>query len=157
MDQRRHQGPRRFRLLGLTSIPLALSLRTLAALAAATVALGGGAAVLVSAHVPSGATNHAAATGAEPSDTPDPSESPEANDTGGAGPTGHGLAVVSAVASCKAARPSPGAGSRGIGECVSTVASGGHEGGHGDTGTGNGNSGAAPATPAHPTPHGPSH
>lgn len=156
---------RRIRLLGLTSIPLTLSLRTVAALAAATFAAGSSAAVLVSSHVPT--SNQDLITTAAGSK---PSESPEASDDSG-GPTGHGAAVVSAVASCKAARPSPHAspqpspGSRGIGRCVSAVASDGRAGGSGasgsgDSGTGDDTSGSQsphPTPPAHPTGRGPSH
>lgn len=130
---------RRLRLLGLSTIPLALSFRLVTALAAAGVAAAGGTAVLVSSHGPG---------------TPDANHSslltvssPAASSTG----TNHGSVVTSAVASCKAARPSPDAspkpspGSRGIGACVSVVANGGHS-------KGNGHADGTHSTPAHPTP-----
>jgi hypothetical protein len=130
---------RRLRLLGLSSIPLALSFRLVTALAAAGVAAAGGTAVLVSSHghgTPGGTQSTVVAvTGTSPS----------------AHATNHGSVVTSAVASCKAARPSPDAspkpspGSRGIGSCVSVIASGGRAGAHGDSGT-------HPTPPAHPTP-----
>lgn len=130
---------RRLRLLGLSSIPLALSFRLVTALAAAGVAAAGGTAVLVSSHV------HG---------TPGVTQSTTVTVTGtspSASATNHGSVVTSAVASCKAARPSPDAspkpspGSRGIGKCVSAIASGGRAGGNGHAG-GNG------AKPSHPTP-----
>jgi hypothetical protein len=130
---------RRLRLLGLTSVPLALSFRLVTALAAAGVAAAGGTAVVVSSH------GHG---------TPSTTQSTVVTVTGtspSAGATNHGSVVTSAVASCKAARPSPDAspkpspGSRGIGSCVSVIASGGRAGGSGHAG-GNG------AKPSHPTP-----
>ncbi|HEX4580350.1 MAG TPA: hypothetical protein VH498_10165 [Candidatus Dormibacteraeota bacterium] len=132
----------RLRGLGLLGVPLAVSLRTAAALAAAAIAVGGGTAVAVSSHLGTGSTQSTL-------------ETAQLNATSSNAPTGHpsnhGSVVTSAVASCKAARPSPDAspkpspGSRGIGECVSAVASGGrsHNGGSGPS---------HPAQPAHPTP-----
>jgi hypothetical protein len=66
--------------------------------------------------------------------------------------------VTSAVASCKAARPSPHAspkpspGGRGIGQCVSKVASGGQSSADASEPAGPTDS-TEPTKPAHPTPH----
>lgn len=136
---RNSTSARRLRLAGLTTIPLALSFRLVTALAAGGLAAAGGTAVLVSSHTPrtSGGTQ---ATSIVVS-----SASPHA-----AAASNHGSAVTSAVASCKAARPSPDAspkpspGSRGIGSCVSIVASGGR--------SKSGDTGGADAKPSHPTP-----
>jgi hypothetical protein len=131
---------RRLRVLGLSTIPLALSFRLVTALAAAGVAAAGGTAVLVSSHA------HGNTDGTQSSLVTVSSANP------GAAASNHGSVVTSAVASCKAARPSPHAspkpspGSRGIGSCVSGIASGGRAGGHGDAGHG------AHPTPSHPTP-----
>jgi hypothetical protein len=146
--------PRRLRFAGLTSIPLALSLRMVSALAAAGLGVAGGTAALV-------ASSHAASTGQEASLV---ASSHSSSSTSGAGNTSkpapqgsHGAAVVSAVASCKAARPSPDAspkpspGSRGIGACVSKVASGGKAGGSDDT-SGDTDSGTHGEQTSHPTP-----
>ena len=130
---------RRLRLVGLTSIPLALSFRLVTALAAAGVAADGGTAVLVSSH------GHGTPGGTHSSVVTVSSASPSA------AATNHGSVVTSAVASCKAARPSPHAspkpspGSRGIGACVSAVANAGHAGGSGDAGD-------SGTKPSHPTP-----
>jgi hypothetical protein len=130
---------RRLRLIGLTSIPLALSFRLVTALAAAGVAAAGGTAVLVSSHAsgtPGGAHSSLVTVSTA---------------SASAAASNHGSVVTSAVASCKAARPSPHAspkpspGSRGIGSCVSVIASGGRAGGKG------GASGTH-TTPSHPTP-----
>src|ERR1700726_4980364 len=77
---------RRLRLLGLSSIPLALSFRLVTALAAAGVAAAGGTAVLVSSHghgTPGGTqqSTTVTVTGTSPS----------------AGATNHGSVVTSAV------------------------------------------------------------
>ena len=151
MNREKRSTPRRLRWLGLTSIPLALSLRMVAAMAAGTLAVGASAAVVLTSHAQPGsasgnqqsATIHTTSTDetAEPSDTPEASDTLDTSTTGGS-PTNHGAAVTSAVASCKAARPSPDAspkpspGARGIGQCVSAVASDGRAGGG-----------------SHPTPH----
>jgi hypothetical protein len=132
---------RRLRVLGLTSIPLALSFRLATALAAAGVATAGGTAVLVNSH------GHGTPGGIQSSTVTVSTAAP------GSVATNHGSVVTSAVASCKAARPSPDAspkpspGSRGIGSCVSVIASGGHAGGNG-----NGHAGGNGAKPSHPTP-----
>lgn len=131
---RAHRATHRVRVLGLTSIPMAISLRLVTALAAAGVAAGGGAAVIIASHppkppaktAPSG-TSHATASLATSSDS---SSSSGATSSGGTA-TNHGQVVTSAVASCQAARTSPAGGgqtspgSRGIGACVSTTANGG--------------------------------
>src|SRR5215471_8362932 len=90
-------APRRLRL------PAAMSLRTAAGIAAGILAAGGGAAVLVSAHVSGAPEGHGQATPAatHATESPEPSEQPEAAGSGDTGPSGHGAAVVSAVASCK--------------------------------------------------------
>jgi hypothetical protein len=159
----------RLRIAGLTSIPLALSLKPAAALAAAAIAVGGASIIEFPSHLggdsAGGTPPKTAALSAE-SKAADSTESPSA--------TNHGSAVTSAVASCKAARPSPDAspepspGSRGIGRCVSTVANGERSGGTSSegTGTGNGNGNTSPSGNAngngndghptpdpHPTPH----
>jgi hypothetical protein len=119
---------RRLRFVGLTSIPLALSFRLVTALAAAGLAAGGGTAVLIASHTSlPPAASHASGGG---SGTTALNLSTASSSSGPAG-SNHGAAVTSAVASCKAARPSPqtspkpSPGSRGIGSCVSIVASGG--------------------------------
>src|SRR5438132_13888215 len=58
------RGPRRLRIAGLTSIPLALSLRMVTALAAAGLAAAGGTAALVGTHA-FGAGNGTPARGQE--------------------------------------------------------------------------------------------
>jgi hypothetical protein len=148
---RARQTSRRLRLIGLTSIPMALSLRLVTALAAAGLAAGGGTAVLIASHTsatPHGSLASTAGTSNNPLNVVSSSSSsgPQASN--------HGSAVTSAVASCKAARPSPDAspkpspGSRGIGDCVSIVASGGRAGG----GAG-GNGSSHPTPKPHPTSH----
>jgi hypothetical protein len=129
---------RRLRLAGLTTIPLALSFRLVTALAAGGLAAAGGTAVLVSSHTPgtSGSTQ--------------PVHIVVSSASAHAAASNHGSVVTSAVALCKAARPSPHAspkpspGSRGIGSCVSIVASGGRSKGA-DTG-------GSDTKPSHPTP-----
>src|ERR1700687_5053446 len=81
---------RRLRLLGLTSIPLALSFRLATALAAAGVATAGGTAVLVSSH------GHGTPGGTQSTVVTVTGTSPSAS------ATNHGSVVTSAVASCKA-------------------------------------------------------
>jgi hypothetical protein len=146
---------KRLRFAGLVSIPLALSLRTATALAAAGLAAGGGAVIAVNSHSAGDqntTSNHVVALSAA-------SHSSSASHDGSPRASNHGSVVTSAVASCKAARPSPGAspkpspGSRGIGQCVSAVASGGHAGG--SDSHGNGGTAAHPTPPPHTTP--PSH
>ena len=140
------RGPRRLRIAGLTTIPLALSLRMVTALAAAGLAVGGGTAALVGAHA-IGAGAGTPATGKDVAALGASSHGPSSS----APASNHGSVVTSAVASCKAARPSPHAspkpspGSRGIGKCVSAVASGGKS-------SGAGNSNGAQSHSAHPTP-----
>lgn len=141
-----HRPTRRLRILGLTSIPVAISLRLVTALAAAGVAAGGGAAVMIASHSPkppastaSSGTSRATASVTSASDLPGGSG---ATGSGGTA-TNHGQVVTSAVASCQAARTSPAGGgqatpgSRGIGACVSTSANGGKP---------------HPTPPVHPTP-----
>jgi hypothetical protein len=136
---------RRLRLVGLTTIPLALSFRLVTALAAAGVAAAGGTAVLVSSH------GHGTPGGTQSSVVTVSSAPPSAK------ATNHGSVVKSAVASCKAARasphasPKPSPGSRGIGACVSAVASAGHAGSDG-AGDGAGDTGGKPSHPT-PKPH----
>jgi hypothetical protein len=151
---RARQTSRRIRLIGLTSIPLALSLRLATALAAAGLAAGGGTAVLIASHT--SATPHTSLASTAGTNN-DPLTVISSSSSSGPQASNHGSVVTSAVASCKAARPSPNAspkpspGSRGIGDCVSIVASGGHaKGGH---------KGTHPTPPAHPThpPHPTSH
>jgi hypothetical protein len=141
------QMSRRLRLIGLTSIPMALSLRLVTALAAAGLAAGGGTAVLITSHTSAPPpTSHASGAGSGANGL----HATSLNSSSGPAASNHGAAVTSAVASCKAARPSPHAspkpspGSRGIGDCVSIVASGGRAGG--------GTSGGHPTPPPHPTP-----
>jgi hypothetical protein len=148
------QTSRRLRLIGLTSIPLVFSLRLATALAAAGLAAGGGTAVLIASHTSHAplTTSHATTVGT----TNNPSGVVSLNSSSGPPVSNHGAAVTSAVASCKAARPSPHAspkpspGSRGIGDCVSIVASGGRAGG---ATTGNGHSSSHPTPKPHPTSH----
>lgn len=141
---RARQTSRRLRLIGLTSIPMVLSLRLVTALAAAGLAAGGGTAVLIASH---SSTPSASGAGSNATTLIATSSS---NSSSGPKASNHGAAVTSAVASCKAARPSPHAspkpspGSRGIGDCVSIVASGGRAGGN--------TSGGHPTPPSHPTP-----
>jgi hypothetical protein len=136
---RNSTSARRLRLVGLTTIPLALSFRLVTALAAGGLAAAGGTAVLVSSHT------HGTAGGTASTSIVVSSASPHT-----AAASNHGSVVTSAVASCKAARPSPDAspkpspGSRGIGSCVSIVASGGRSKGA-DTG-------GSDTKPSHPTP-----
>jgi hypothetical protein len=145
---------KRLRFAGLVSIPLALSLRTATALAAAGLAAGGGAVIAVNSHSAGGQN----ATSTHVIALSSASHSPSASHQGSPPASNHGSVVTSAVASCKAARPSPGAspkpspGSRGIGQCVSAVASGGRLGGSGSHDTG---AAGHPTAPSHPTP--PSH
>lgn len=128
-------------LAGLTTIPLALSFRLVTALAAGGLAAAGGTAVLVSSHThgTSGSTQSTSIV-----------VSSASAHTAGPASSNHGSVVTSAVASCKATRPSPDAspkpspGSRGIGACVSIVASGGRSKGA-DTG-------GTESMPSHPTP-----
>jgi len=157
------RGPRRLRIAGLTSIPLALSLRMVTALAAAGLAAAGGTAALVGTH------SFGAGTGTPASGQEAAALSASSHGPSSSGPaSNHGSVVTSAVASCKAARPSPhtspkpSPGSRGIGDCVSKVASNGKAGGNGANGGGNSsfahaNRTSHPAppvtTPTHPTPH----
>ena len=151
------RGPRRLRIAGLTSIPLALSLRMVTALAAAGLAAAGGTAALVGTHS-FGAGNGTPASGQEAAALSASSHGPSSS-----GPaSNHGSVVTSAVASCKAARPSPhtspkpSPGSRGIGDCVSKVASNGKAGGNSSSAKANQTSHPTPpvTTPAHPTPRG---
>lgn len=143
----------RLRLLGLVGVPLAVSLRTVAALAAATLAVGGGTAIAVSSHAGTAATAQLATAQLNATS----SNSSSAHSSSSAHPSNHGSVVTSAVASCKAARPSPDAspkpspGSRGIGECVSKVASAGHSSTDGSE-PAEPTEPAVPTTPAHPTP-----
>jgi hypothetical protein len=143
---------RRLRFAGMVSIPLALSLRAVTALAVAGIAAGGGAAIALNSHPAgdSGANStHAVALSAA-------SNSPSEGDHGSPSASNHGSVVTSAVASCKAARPSPDSspkpspGSRGIGQCVSAVASDGRAGGSGSHGEGHAT--GHPTPPHHPTP-----
>jgi hypothetical protein len=140
------QTSRRLRLIGLTSIPMALSLRLVTALAAAGLAAGGGTAVLIASHTSTPPTSNASGGGSSANGL----TASSANSSSGPAASNHGAAVTSAVASCKAARPSPhvspkpSPGSRGIGDCVSIVASGGRAGA--------GTSGTHPTPPPHPTP-----
>src|SRR5579864_5302824 len=144
---------RRLRLIGLTSIPMVLSLRLVTALAAAGLAAGGGTAVLIASHSANTHGSQASTNGTNSNSVTVVTSSSSSSSH----PSNHGSAVTSAVASCKAARPSPDAspkpspGSRGIGDCVSIVASGGRAGG--------GSSGGHPTPPPHPThkPHPTSH
>ena len=145
---RARQTSRRIRLIGLTSIPLALSLRLATALAAAGLAAGGGTAVLIASHTSANPHGSLASTAGTNND---PLTVISSSSSSGPQASNHGAAVTSAVASCKAARPSPHAspkpspGSRGIGDCVSIVANGGHAKG-GDTGS-------HPTPKPHPTSH----
>lgn len=145
---RARQTSRRIRLIGLTSIPLGLSLRLATALAAAGLAAGGGTAVLIASHTSSTTPTSLTSTAGSNND---PLTVISSSSSSGPQASNHGAAVTSAVASCKAARPSPHAspkpspGSRGIGDCVSIVASGGHSKG-GDKGT-------HPTPKPHPTSH----
>jgi len=142
---RAQRTSRRLRLIGLTSIPMALSFRLVTALAAAGLAAGGGTAVLIASHT--SANSHGSLTS-----TAGTNNNPLSvvTSSSGAQASNHGSVVTSAVASCKAARPSPDAspkpspGSRGIGDCVSIVASGGRSGG---------NSSSHPTPKPHPTSH----
>jgi hypothetical protein len=144
---RARQTSRRLRLIGLSSIPLALSLRLATALAAAGLAAGGGTAVLIASHTST--TPHGSLASTAGSNI-DPLTVVTSSSSSGPKASNHGSVVTSAVASCKAARPSPHAspkpspGSRGIGDCVSIVASGGHAKG--------GASGSHPTPRPHPTP-----
>jgi hypothetical protein len=146
----------RLRLVGLVGVPLAVSLRTVAALAAATLAVGGGTAVAVSSH-PGAGTGSTQGTLATVQLSATSSNSSSAHSSNSSHPSNHGSVVTSAVASCKAARPSPHAspkpspGSRGIGECVSKVASGGHS--SDGSAPAEPTDSAEPTNPAHPTPH----
>jgi hypothetical protein len=160
-------GPRRsrFRLAGIAGLPLAVSLKGAAALAAAALAVGGASVIEVQSHL------RGDSAGSRP-----PSAAPLRGGSGAADPTGspsasaHGSAMATAVATCKAARPSPDAstspqpGSRGIGDCVSAIASDGRAGGTSsggaaggnDKGNGNGDgdgNGTHPTPDPHPTPH----
>jgi hypothetical protein len=147
----------RLRLVGLVGVPLAVSVRTVAALAAATLAVGGGTAVAVSSH-PGAGTGSTQGPLATVQLSAASSTSSSANSSNSAHPSNHGGVVTSAVASCKAARPSPHAspkpspGSRGIGQCVSKVASGGHSSTDASEPAEPTDS-AEPTKPAHPTPH----
>lgn len=140
----------RLRLLGLVGVPLAVSLRTVAALAAGTLAIGGGTAIAVSSHAGAGTAATAQLATAQ--------LNASSSNSSSAHPSNHGSVVTSAVASCKAARPSPHAspkpspGSRGIGQCVSKVASAGHSSTDGSEPAEPTDS-AEPTQPAHPTPH----
>lgn len=120
--------------------------RGLAAAGAALIAMGAGGAALAahtssSSSGPSSGVNHPPSLtilAGDTSGSPDPTGVPSLAFTPGT----HGQAVVSAVASCKAATPSPGV--HGIGQCVSKVASingQAHRSGH-------------PTPHAHPTPGG---
>jgi hypothetical protein len=143
----RYRAPRAthtLRPLGLTSIPLALSFRLVTALAAAGLAAAGGTAVLISSH-PSGP--HPVTQGsASTHNSPTASGASTRHSSSGPAASNHGKAVASAVATCQASRPSPHSipkptpGSRGIGSCVSDVASGGHA------------KGGSHSPPPHPTP-----
>jgi hypothetical protein len=149
---RARQTSRRLRLIGLTSIPLVFSLRLATALAAAGLAAGGGTAVLIVSHTSHAplTTSHASTVGTTNNPSGVVSLNSSLNSSSGPPASNHGAAVTSAVASCKAARPSPHAspkpspGSRGIGDCVSIVASGGRAGG--------GTKGNGHSSPSHPTP-----
>jgi hypothetical protein len=102
-----------------------LSARAAAATGAALLALGGGGVVLASHQLNPGSSV------SQGSDTP-PTLSPgtgggvESSGTGNpfGSPGAHGQAVVSAVASCRAATsPTPSGSQHGIGQCVAKVAS----------------------------------
>jgi hypothetical protein len=157
---RARPSARRLRILGLSSIPMALSLRLVTALAAAGLAAGG-AAVVVNSHpaAHNGAPGTSGKSGT-PTTTLETSAAPSGvsgTSSVGATPTNHGQAVTGAVASCKAARTSqPGApkespGNRGIGACVSQTASDGH-GNNGSGGGANATPKPHPTPPPHPTP-----
>jgi hypothetical protein len=119
-----------------------LTARGLAASGAALIALGGGGAVLASHQLGSSGTGT----------TPPPSFSVLSGDSSASPgtprptlaftPGTHGQAVASAVASCKAATPSPGV--HGIGQCVSKVAS--------INGQAHRSAHSHPTPPAHPGP-----
>jgi hypothetical protein len=148
----RSERRRRLRFAGLVSIPLALSLRAVTALAVAGMAAGGGAAIAVNSH-PAGHPNPASTSVISLSAA---SKSPSASTHKSPSASNHGSVVTSAVASCKAARPSadsspkPSPGSRGIGQCVSVVASNGRAGGADSSGSGGAT--GHPTPPPHPTP-----
>ena len=114
-----HRSASWTRLPILGSVPLALGTKAVVAFAAAALATGGAAAIVVTQHS-GGSGSHQTLVNA--------SSSASSSTTDG---DARGDAVQSAVAKCKAARPSPDArpkptpGSRGIGECVSAVASDG--------------------------------
>jgi len=88
------RGPRRLRIAGLTSIPLALSLRMVTALAAAGLAAAGGTAVLVGTH------SFGAGAGAPGNRQEAAAFSASSHGSSSSGPaSNHGSVVTSAVAS----------------------------------------------------------
>jgi hypothetical protein len=160
---RAQRTTRRVRVLGLTSIPVAISLRLVTALAAAGVAAGGGAAVMIASHSPKPPASTALsgtsrATGSVTT-TADASSGSGATSSSGTA-TNHGQVVTSAVASCQAARTSPVGGgqatpgSRGIGACVSTTANGGKPHPVHPTPKPHPTPHPHPTPKPHPTPHG---
>jgi hypothetical protein len=136
-----------------SGLPAAVSAKAATGLAVAALAAGGTAALAVTSHGPSSVPAGVTLSVTRADSTADPTDSSTSPSPEGA----HGQAVTSAVASCKAAlaartaRPTPGPGSHGIGQCVAAVASDGRAHSHQAGAPTSGAAPTHPTPPAHPT------